>query len=92
MTFREDAVKPTFVVDVSEQIERKLEAVGAYASQFGGAVQAGEVFPGGRPLEEQIRAHSAAYGSLIRVAYGEPFWTRETMEVQTLGQVGVSTF
>jgi len=92
MTFREDAVKPTFVVDISAQMERKLEAVSAFNSQFGGAVQAGEVFPGGRPLEEQIRAHSAAYGSLIRVAYGEPFWTRETTAVGTLGGLTVSSF
>ena len=42
--------------------------------------------------EEQIRAHSAAYGSLIRVAFGEPFWTRETMAVDTLGSLGVTTF
>jgi bacillithiol biosynthesis deacetylase BshB1 len=92
MTFREDAVKPTFVVDVTDQIERKLEAVACFESQFGGAVQAGEVFPGGRPLEEQIRAQSAAYGSLIRVPYGEPFWTRETTAVHTLGALGVSTY
>jgi bacillithiol biosynthesis deacetylase BshB1 len=92
MTFREDAVKPTFVVDVTDQVERKLEAVACYVSQFGGAVQAGEVFPGGRPLDEQIRAQSAAYGSLIRVPYGEPFWTRETVSADTLGSLRISTY
>lgn len=91
--FREDAPRPTFVVDVSEQVDRKLEALGCYESQFGGLSQAGEVFPGGeRPLLEQIRARMAADGSRIRAAYGEPFWCRETMEAETLAAPAVSTF
>lgn len=93
LSFREDAVKPTFVVDVTDQFPRKMEAIAAYASQFGAAVQAGEVFPGGaRSLEEQIMAQGARAGSLIRVAYGEPFWTRETVEVSSLADLSVSTF
>lgn len=91
--FRDDVDRPTFVVDVSEQMERKLEAIGCYASQFEGRSQAGEVFPGGeRPLSEQIRARCAAYGSRIRTAYGEPYGTRETLAVESLGTLPVSTF
>ncbi len=92
LAFREDPEKPTFVVDVSDQIGRKLEAIACYGSQFAGALQAGEVYPGGRPLDEQIRAHAASTGSLIRARYGEPFWTRETLSVDTLGDLGVSTY
>jgi bacillithiol biosynthesis deacetylase BshB1 len=93
LSFREEPQKPTFVVDISDQMERKLEAIAAYSSQFGGAVQAGEIFPGGgRALEEQIRAHAARAGSLIRVEFGEPFWTRETVEAPSLGSLAVSTF
>ena len=87
LAFREDPEKPTFVVDVSDQIGRKLEAIACYGSQFAGALQAGEVYPGGRPLDEQIRAHAASTGSLIRARYGEPFWTRETLSVDTLGDL-----
>jgi bacillithiol biosynthesis deacetylase BshB1 len=93
LSFREEPRKPTFVVDISEQMERKLEAIAAYGSQFGDAVQAGEVFPGGRrALEDQIRAHAARAGSLIRTEYGEPFWTRETVQLPSLGSLPVSTF
>ena len=94
LSFREDAEKPTFVVDVSAQMNRKLEAIACYESQFGGdAVQAGEVFPGGcRSLNDQIRAQGARAGSLIRAAYGEPFWTRETLSVPTLRELTVSTY
>jgi bacillithiol biosynthesis deacetylase BshB1 len=93
LSFREDPEKPTFVVDITGQMERKLEAIGAYSSQFGGALQAGEVFPGGaRTFEDQIRMQAARAGSLIRVAYGEPFWTRETLSMDTFGVLSVSTF
>lgn len=91
--FREDADPPSFVVDITAQMDVKLRAVQAYASQFEGKAQAGEVFPGGdRPLLDQIRAHAAATGSRIRVAYGEPFRVDETLEVVDLGSLGVSTF
>jgi len=93
LSFREDPQKPTFVVDISAEMDRKLAAIACYRSQFGEAVQAGEVFPGGnRSLEDQIRAQGARAGSLIRRAYGEPFWTRETVETPTLGDLSVSTF
>lgn len=91
--FREDADPPSFVVDVSGQMDRKVDAVMAFASQFEGKTQAGEVFPGGdRPLPDQIRAKCAHYGSLIRVAFGEPFRIDETLEVDTLHSLGVSSF
>lgn len=93
LSFREDPRKPTFVVDISQQMDRKLEAVAAYRSQFEGASQGGEVFPGGnRSLEDQIRAQAARAGSLIRAAYGEPFWTRETVSFPSLGTLPVSSF
>jgi bacillithiol biosynthesis deacetylase BshB1 len=93
LSFREDPEKPTFVVDITAQMDRKLEAIACYHSQFGAVVQAGEVFPGGdRSLGDQIRAQGARAGSLIRTAYGEPFWTRETLAVPTLAELSVSTF
>lgn len=91
--FRDDLERPTFVVDVTDQMDRKIEAVRCYRSQFEGRSAAGEVFPGGdRPLVEQIRARCASYGSRIRTRYGEPFWTRETLAVESIGELSVSTF
>ena len=92
-SFREDADPPDFVVDISEQMDRKLDAVAAYASQFEEAVQAGEVFPGGvRDLLGQGRAKAAHYGSLIRVRYGEAYRIDEAMAVDELSSLGVSSF
>ena len=91
--FREDADPPDFVVDVTETMERKLDALALYASQFADATQAGEVFPSGdRPLLQQVRHKMAHYGSLIRVRYGEPFRVDEALEVDEIATLGVATF
>lgn len=92
LSYREDFLKPTFVVDISAEFERKLEAVRCYASQFDGATQAGEVYPNGEPLYDLVRHHAAHYGSLIRTRYGEPFFTTETMRVDDIGALEVATF
>lgn len=92
IAFREDHVKPTFVVDISDVFEDKLRAIQCYASQFDGALQAGEVYPTGESLYDVVRHQSAHYGSLIRTRFGEPFYTTETMRVNDLGALEVSTF
>lgn len=91
LAYREDPVAPTFVVDISTTFERKLAAVACYASQFDGATQAGELYPTGQALPDLLRTQHAHYGSRIRVAYGEPFWTPETMVVDDLVHLGVGS-
>jgi bacillithiol biosynthesis deacetylase BshB1 len=92
LAYREDNVKPTFVVDISDAFEKKLEAVKCYSSQFDEAIQAGEVSPNGEPLYDIIRHQAAHYGSLIRTKYGEPFYTTETMRVDDIAALEVATF
>ena len=92
ITYREDYLKPTFVVDISDTFDDKLAAIRCYRSQFDDAVQAGEVYPNGEPLYEIVRHQAAHYGSLIRTRYGEPFYTTETMRVDDLVTLDVSTF
>jgi N-acetylglucosamine malate deacetylase 1 len=91
-TYRQDFEKPTFVVDISAEFERKMAAVRCYSSQFDGAVQAGEVYPTGEPLYDVIRYQASYYGSLIRTQYGEPFFTYETMRVDDIAALEVPTF
>lgn len=89
LAYREDAVKPTFVVDVSDVFERKLDAIRCYASQFDGKMAAGEVFPAGGDVYDNVRLHSARAGSLIRVAHGEPYLTHETVRIDDVVAMGV---
>ena len=91
LSYREDPVKPTFVVDISAQFERKLAAIRCYASQFDGAKAAGEIFPTGQDLYSLVETQNAHYGSLIRARYGEPFYTDETMAVEDVIGLGVKS-
>lgn len=91
--YREDAVRPSLVVDITAVIDRKLDALFAFGSQLAERTALGEVFGGGdRPLREQLLAHAAHYGSFIRRPYGEPFWMRETLRVEDVMQLPVSSF
>jgi bacillithiol biosynthesis deacetylase BshB1 len=92
LSYREDNVRPTFVVDISTEFDRKLDAIRCYGSQFDSVTQAGEVYPNGDPLYEIVRHQAAHYGSLIRTRYGEPFFTTETMRVDDITTLEVATF
>ncbi len=89
LAYREDAVKPTFVVDISAEFETKLAAIRCYASQFDGRMAAGEIFPAGGDIYENVRMHNSRSGSLIRTAYGEPFLTEETVRIDDVVAMGV---
>jgi len=92
LSYRQDFVRPTFVVDISADFERKMEAVRCYSSQFDEAIQAGEVYPNGEPLYDVITHYAAYYGTLIRTRYGEPFFTTEMMRVDDVAALEVATF
>ncbi len=89
LAYREDPVKPSFVVDISDEFAKKMEAIRCYASQFAGAKAAGEIFPTGQSLYELIETQNAHYGSLIRTRYGEPFMTHETVRIDDVVSMSV---
>ncbi len=74
---------PSFIVDVSEFAEGKMNAIRAYASQFYSA-QSNE--PSTRISEQgflkQIEDRMRYYGSLIGVDAGEAFYVREALNVE----------
>jgi len=75
-------VLPSFIVDVSEFVEKKMEAIRAHASQFY-STESKE--PTTRIAEKgflrQIEDRMRYYGSLIGVEAGEPFYVREALNV-----------
>lgn len=91
LAYREDPIKPTFVVDISEEFAGKMAAIRCYGSQFDGAKAAGEIFPTGQDLYSLVEVQNAHYGSLIRARYGEPFHTPETIEVADVLALGVQS-
>ena len=78
-------IQPQIVVDISDVFETKMRAVRCYESQF--TASQGEGFPlriaSGRFLES-IEATLKYYGSLIGVAYGEPFTSELPLPVVDL--------
>ncbi len=92
MGYREDPDKPSFVVDTTAQFERKLEALRCFASQWDTTTtQAGELHPTGQQFFDLIRTQDAHAGSLIRTAYGERFWTHETVAVDDVVTMAVNS-
>jgi len=69
---------PSFVVDVTKQMARKLKAVAAYRSQFPakgpGLARRDEMF-------RWIQDRGRTYGQMIDTKYGEGFVQREMMQV-----------
>ena len=90
LSYREDPVKPTFVVHLEEEhFRRKMEAIRCFASQFDGADAAGEIFPTGQHLYELVETQGRHYGSLIRSPYGEPFHMEETVRIDDIVEMPV---
>ncbi len=92
LSYREDRVAPTFVVDTTNQIDRKIAALRCFASQWSPeTLQGGELHPTGQPFFELVRTQDAHSGSLIRCGYGEQWWTLETVAVPDIVTMGVAT-
>jgi bacillithiol biosynthesis deacetylase BshB1 len=74
--------EPTFIVDISAQYERKMEAVWAYATQFKPDDASYEQTRLTTPEYQWKLVHQMAYyGSLIQKQYGEGFLVRGSLEV-----------
>lgn len=76
-------VEPSFVVDISDHLSEKMAAIRAYASQFHD--------PNSTEPETRLTAanfltelenRSRYFGSLIGTSAGEPFFVRETLNIE----------
>ena len=75
-------IVPSFVVDVSAFVDEKMNAIGAYASQFFSADSKEPVTRiSERGFLPEIEYRMRYFGSLIGVAAGEPFYVREALNV-----------
>jgi bacillithiol biosynthesis deacetylase BshB1 len=67
--------KPSFIVDVSDDLDAKMRALAAYGSQFTTNESNAGILP-------WVRVQAASFGALIGVAAGEPFYAREQIGVR----------
>jgi N-acetylglucosamine malate deacetylase 1 len=77
-------VKPSFIVDISAQFERRMTALFAYASQYGATADGDTLFPNEQEIRERLGAIARFYGNQIGVQYGEPFVVKEAMQVDDI--------
>ena len=82
-------VRPSFVVDISAQFERRLKALLCYRSQFETQAKGSDVFPEQAQITERVRAAARYYGMLIDVDYGEPYVVKEMLRVGDIARMGV---
>ena len=84
-------VSPSFVVDISAQFERRMDALLKYRSQYGAKSEGQDLFPDEHEIRERLGAVARFYGNLVGVKYGEPFVVKEMMLVEDIVQMGART-
>jgi bacillithiol biosynthesis deacetylase BshB1 len=84
-------VRPTFVVDISEQFEARFAALMAYGSQYQDQEQGSGLFPREAEIRERIAAMAGFYGLLAGVRFAEPFVQKEVGLVDDLLAVPVQS-
>src|SRR3954447_3312741 len=70
-------VRPTFVVDISEQFEARFESLMAYKSQFSDQEEGKHIFPAGEEIRARVESMARFYGMMAGLTYAEPFLQKE---------------
>ena len=77
-------VRPSFIVDITAQFERRMTALLSYTSQYGEMFEGGALFPNEQEIRERLAAVARFYGNQIGVKYGEPFVVKEAMQIDDI--------
>jgi LmbE family N-acetylglucosaminyl deacetylase len=84
-------VRPTFVVDISEEFEGKFASILAYKSQFSDQEAGKDLFPAHDEIRARVEAMARFYGMLGGVTYAEPFLQKEVGLVEDLLAIPVKS-
>ena len=84
-------VRPTFVVDISEQFEARFQSLMAYKSQFSDQDAGKDLFPAQAEIRARVEAMARFYGMLGGVTYAEPFLQKEVGLVEDLLRIPVQS-
>ena len=85
------SVRPTFVVEITEQYEQRRRAILAFRSQFRPKKEdkKGKVHLAIDRLEDEMNQLARHYGQMIGVRYGEPFLQKELIKVEDVVNLDV---
>jgi bacillithiol biosynthesis deacetylase BshB1 len=84
-------IRPTFVVDITDQFEARLESIYAYKSQFTDQEAGSSDFPAHVEIRERVASMARFYGMLGGVKYAEPFLQKEVGLVDDLTMIPVKS-
>ena len=84
-------VRPTFIVDISDQFETRFQSLMAYKSQYQDQAAGSELFPAQAEIRARVEAMARHYGLLAGVTYGEPFLQKEIGLVEDLTLIPVAS-
>ena len=84
-------IRPTFIVDITEQFEARFESLMAYKTQFSDQEAGSGIFPAQAEIRARVEAMARYYGMLAGVTYGEPFLQKEVGLVEDLTQIPVKS-
>lgn len=73
--------RPSIIIDISSQFERKCRAVACYKSQFEEISGQRDVYPPARNIHDFMEIQNRRYGYMIGAKYGEAFYQKEVMSV-----------
>jgi bacillithiol biosynthesis deacetylase BshB1 len=84
-------IRPTFVVDISDQFDGKFASILAYKSQFSDQEAGKDLFPAHDEIRARVDAMARFYGMLGGVTYAEPFLQKEIGLVDDLLAIPVKS-
>jgi len=84
-------VRPTFVVDITDQFENRFQSLIAYKSQFTDQEAGKDLFPAQADIHARTGALARFYGMMGGVTYAEPFLQKEVGLVEDLLQIPVKS-
>lgn len=84
-------VRPTFVIDISDQFEGKFASILAYKSQFSDQDAGKDLFPAHEEIRARVDAMARFYGMLGGVTHAEPFLQKEVGLVDDLLAIPVKS-
>ena len=84
-------IRPSFVVDISEQFEGKFASILAYKSQFSDQEAGKDLFPAHDEIYARVEAMARFYGMLGGVTHAEPFLQKEVGLVDDLLNIPVKS-
>jgi N-acetylglucosamine malate deacetylase 1 len=84
-------LRPTFVVDITDHFEARLQSLLAYKSQYAQQAEGSQLFVPEKEIRSRMETMARFYGLLAGVEYAEPFIQKEVGLIEDLTAIPVQS-